>query len=140
MLTCTAKFPTPPDPASTPATKQPVSQHFSASVDGVEVVPETEYDMSATAAASFDVAEGSTVELALFYRDASGLDSPGRLQTVTAPSAPDTIPPDAPGDFGEITFDPVAKDEVVTPPAPETTEEAKTTDAKTPPAPPKPGQ
>lgn len=128
MLTCTAKFPTPPDPATTPKTKQPVSQHFSASVDGNEVVPETEYALDAVAAAPFDVPEGATVELALFYRDASGLDSTGRLQTVTAPPAPDTIPPDAPGDFGEVTFDTVPEvpepeatvdDETEVPPAPD---------------------
>lgn len=121
MLTCTAKFPTPPDPATTPKTKQPVSQHFSATVDGNEVVPVTEYDMAATEAAPFDVPEDSGVELSLYYLDANGNPSPVRTQGVMAPSAPDTIPPDAPGDFGEITFDPQTdvKAETVTPPAPE---------------------
>jgi hypothetical protein len=128
MLTCIAKFPTPPDPATTPATKQPVSQHFSAAVDGNEVVPVTEYDMAATEAAPFDVPEDSGVELSLFYRDASGLDSVIRTQAVMAPPAPDTIPPDAPGDFGEITFEPSAE------------VPAEETEADEPPAPPVPDE
>jgi hypothetical protein len=120
MLNCTATLPTPPDPAVTPITKQPVAQFFSASVNGVEVVAETELPLTATQAAPFACPEDSDVSLLCRYKDASGLFSGFKTQTVKAPPAADVTPPDAPGDFGEIKFEtvPVDPTPVVDPAAP----------------------
>ena len=96
-----ATFPTPPDPATTPKTKLPVSQQFAVAVLGA-IVFSSEYAMDILASDAFEVAEESEVELTLTYTDASGLVSAPRKQTFTVAPIPDTIPPDAPGEFGEI--------------------------------------
>lgn len=116
---CIATLPTPPDPAVTPKTKQPVKQFFRASVDGAEVVPETELDITVTQAPVFAVPAESEVSLLCEYADASGLRSGFKTQTVKAPAIPDVIPPDVPGDFGEIKFEAITPAPVdPAPPAP----------------------
>ena len=123
---CIATLPTPPDPAVTPKTKQPVKQFFRASVDGAEVVPETELDITVTQAPVFAVPAESEVSLLCEYADASGLRSGFKTQTVKAPAIPDVIPPDVPGDFGEIKFEAITPEPAPTPtpdPVPEPTPE-----------------
>lgn len=106
MLNCNVKFVPGPDPATTPLSKQPAKQLFSAKVNGTEVVAETEYEMSAEGPAVFQCPEDASVELALRYAGASGLFSEYARKTVTAPSAPLTNP-DAPADVGDVSFTPV---------------------------------
>lgn len=107
-----ANFPAPPDPANTEATKQPVKQYFSAksTADGVETVllPETELELTETQSPWVQGAEEADVTISLFYKDASGLPGPAQTQTFKLPAAPDNIPPDAPGPFGEIEVRDVA--------------------------------
>lgn len=91
FLTYEATLPT------VPAGTDVVSQQLVVSADGAAVLSQ-ELAVDATTA-TFEVPEGSTVDLALAYTDNAGNLSPPRTQSFVAQ---DTIAPDAPGDFGEM--------------------------------------
>lgn len=73
------------------------SQHLVVTVDGAEQSTQ-ELGIDATTA-TFTVPENSTVKLTLDYHDNAGNESGKAEQEFVAI---DTIPPDAPGPFGEI--------------------------------------
>jgi hypothetical protein len=115
-----AAFPPAPDLTVTDPDKMPVSQTFWATVGDVEVARETSLPLDAGACQPFAVDPGQAggpgvdVTLNLTYTDADGMVSPPRVQTfnVPAPTVPPApvinLPPDAPGDFGNVTIEPDA--------------------------------
>lgn len=86
------------DLPAVPAGKDVVSQIFTASVGGVEVVSQ-ELATDVTVSPQYEVQEGATVDLSCVHKDNAGNLSPARTQQYVAT---DTIPPDAPGEFGEV--------------------------------------
>jgi hypothetical protein len=91
LLTYEATLPTVP-----PATDV-ASQVFSVTANGT-AQPEQTLDKTATAA-TFEVPQAASVDLALVYVDDGGNRSAPRTQSFVAN---DTIAPDAPGEFGEV--------------------------------------
>jgi hypothetical protein len=79
-----------------------MTQEFRVEVDGSPSTYEAgSQDLDAMAtSAEFEAPENSSCRLSLVYVDNAGLESPESTQTFTVQ---DTIPPEAPGDFGEIT-------------------------------------
>ena len=66
----------------------------------VNQTPQAEQTLDKTATiATFEVPQGSNVDLSLVYVDDGGNRSEPRMQSFVAT---DTIPPSAPGEFGEI--------------------------------------
>lgn len=99
------KFPTPPDPATTPETKLPTKATFAASFGGVEVAAEKEYSLDAGVSDWFPIPDDAGEVSALFsYYDASNLRSGFTTQNFAVSPAvlPDTTPPDAPVADAEI--------------------------------------
>jgi len=81
-------------------------------VGGVPTPQSKELSVNA-ATADFDVPQDANVELELTYKDDAGNMSQG---TLTQFVATDTIPPEAPGEFGEITLISERKEEDPAPP------------------------
>lgn len=73
-----------------------VSQRFTASQNGNDEVQTLGVDATS---AQFVVPDAAEVTISLVYIDDANNESPPRTQTFTAH---DTIPPDAPGDFGTV--------------------------------------
>lgn len=87
----------PPKPA-TPV--DITTQRFTVSVEG-ESVLEADYPIDVTESEEFKVNDDDEVTLSLVYVDDAGNTSGATSQTFVAK---DTIPPDAPGPFGEATL------------------------------------
>jgi hypothetical protein len=105
---CDANMPVLPDPATTIPEKVPAKQFFSASVNGVEVVPETDVPLTDTKTPSFPVSYDDDVAMVFVWEGPTGLRSGLETKTAKAPSKPvPVIPPDVPGDPGEVRFTPV---------------------------------
>jgi hypothetical protein len=79
-----------------PAGKDVVRQHFAVTADGNEVKRES-FDLL-VAKAQYEVPEGSSVVLSMVHEDNAGNMSPAQTQSFVSV---DTLPPDAPGPFGE---------------------------------------
>lgn len=95
MLVYKAQFPALPTPKG-----DIQRQRFVVNVDGEESV-KSDYDLNVTESGEFSVPQGSTVVLTLVYVDDSeNVSKEARQEFV----AVDTIPPDAPGDFGAINL------------------------------------
>jgi hypothetical protein len=82
-----------------PAGTDVASQVLSVSANGT-AQPDQTLDKTATTA-QFEVAQGSSVDLSLVYVDDGGNRSAPRTQSFVAN---DTIPPEAPGEFGAVTL------------------------------------
>lgn len=95
MLVYKAAFP--PKPTS-PA--DVVTQHLKVSV-GETVIHERDYTMDETSSDEFSVNDNDHVSMALNYVDDAGNIGAATTQEF---DAHDTIPPDAPGPFGEVTL------------------------------------
>jgi hypothetical protein len=91
FLTYEADLPTVPDGTDMQ------EQRFSVVVDGGAPADQT-LDKAATVA-TFEVPQGSAVDISLVYVDDAGNVSAPRTQAFTAV---DTITPESPGDFGEV--------------------------------------
>jgi hypothetical protein len=80
-----------------PANTDIVRQEFDVRVNG-QPQPTQELDRNATGA-EFEVQQNAQVDISLIYIDDAANKSQPRTQSFTAV---DTIPPEAPGDFGKI--------------------------------------
>lgn len=95
MLVYNGVLPKLPDPLG-----DVVSQHLTVTANGV-VILEADPALDATETGEFKVKDDDDVEATLTYTDDAGNVSAARKQSF---KAKDTIPPDAPGEFGEFTL------------------------------------
>ncbi len=110
-------FPTPADPATLDPTKVPVSRHVSASIDGVEVLPERKYEMTETEVDGVTADPGKKIDYRFYEKDESGLPSDVLEWSHVVAAPPDTTPPDMPQPFTGVRYeDPVAVETPASPP------------------------
>lgn len=95
MLVYKAALPALPDPVG-----DIVKQRLTVTADGVSAL-EVDLDITATESPEFKVADNAAVVLSLTYVDDAGNMSAPSEQSFTAA---DTIAPEAPGAFGEVTL------------------------------------
>lgn len=95
MLVYQATLPALPDPLGDVS-----KQRLVVTADGASVL-DAELDLTAVTSPEFSVADNAAVNLSLTYIDDAGNASAPSEQAFTAM---DTIPPNAPGAFGEITL------------------------------------